>query len=67
MECALHFLVRQAAAAREGPLGVDAVTGDFFAFVFASFTNTFAMLGCCLWELTGNETLQGDAIVQLHA
>lgn len=57
-ECALHLLVRQAAAAG-GSLELDGVTGDLFAFVFASFTNTFAVLGWCVWELAGNAALRG--------
>jgi cytochrome P450 len=57
-ECTLHLLVCQAAAT-SAPLDLEAVTGDLFAFVFASFTNTFAIMGWCAWELAGNAALRG--------
>lgn len=61
VECALQLLVRQAGAAGAGPLDVDTVTNDLVAFVFASFTNTFAVLAWCIWELAGDKALQGDS------
>lgn len=58
VECALHFLVRQAADNGK-PLNAEETTGDLFAVVFASFTNTFAVTGWCVWELAGDAALCG--------
>lgn len=58
LECALHLLVRQAADNGK-PLDADETTGDLFAVVFASFTNTFAVTGWCVWEMAGDAELRG--------
>eukprot|EP00952_Eustigmatos_sp_NYUAD-ZCMA_P003824 16737-Eustigmatos_ZCMA.PRE.1 len=36
------------------------VTADIFAFVFASFTNTFAVLAWSLYELAGRPDVLGE-------
>lgn len=52
-ESVLELLVQNAAQEKE-ELDLEEVVGDIFSFVFAAFTNSFAVLGWCIHELSGN-------------
>ena len=54
-ECVLDLLVQQK---EEGVWSLEKVVADLFAFVFAAFTNSFAVLAWCLYEMAGNEEVR---------
>eukprot|EP00624_Nannochloropsis_granulata_P007661 evm.model.NODE_8940_length_13916_cov_28.359657.1 len=59
-ESVLDLLVRQ----KEGGMDFEEVVSDMFAFVFAAFTNSFAVLAWCIWEMAGNEEVRSRFVAE---
>ncbi|GAB5034443.1 cytochrome p450 [Nannochloropsis oceanica] len=59
-ESVLDLLVRQ----EVGGLDLEELVADMFAFVFAAFTNSFAVLAWCIWELAGNEEVRSRFVAE---
>lgn len=62
-ECVLDLLVQNA----ETPLDFEEVVRDTFAFVFASFTNSFAVLAWCIYELADNAAVRERFLLEAAA
>ena len=59
-ECLAHQIVRDAAS-KGIDVDVGAATADIFAFIFASFTNSFAILAWTLWHIADDPSLAGKS------
>lgn len=57
-ECLVHFLVRRVVA-KGAELDEQAIIGDLFAFYFASYTNSYAVLAWVLWHTATDDQLRG--------
>lgn len=64
-ECLVHFVMRKHAG-KGVALDEANLIEDIFAFIFASYTNTFAALAWTLWHSAVDKTLAGERLADLR-